>query len=153
YWLLRVSHQILADGWSWKVYVQELAEAYRRRCEGAALSLEAHAANLDYRDYAVWQRRVWSPGTEFRGQLAAWWKEVFANQPAKMELPLQGRPLLQRLRGAEPKPSDGRLWSALDPAVRSRLGNLEREAATTHFVIGLAAFAVHVGTVTGRRNL
>jgi non-ribosomal peptide synthetase component F len=45
------------------------------------------------------------------------------------------------------------LWSDLDPDVKTRLGQLERDSSTTHFVIGLAAFAVHLAAIAGRTNM
>jgi non-ribosomal peptide synthetase component F len=154
HWLLRVSHQILADGWSAKVYFQELESAYESILKSGPPSLESSSlksGGLQYGDYAVWERNVFPPGSKFRSQLDAWWKSTLANQPASLKMPFRRHSIFQRLSRRGPKPSEGWLWSALDPAIGVRLGDLARRESTTHFTVGVAAFAALLAVVT-RRN-
>jgi non-ribosomal peptide synthetase component F len=152
HWLLRLSHHILYDAWSWKLYFQELEAAYESILKGFPPSSEGGASQhggLQYGDYAVWEREVFSSQGIFRRRLAEWWKTALASQPARLDLPFRdASPARESAR-----PSEGWLWSSLDAAVRTRLEDLARRESTTCYAIGLAAFASVLSTATGRSQV
>jgi amino acid adenylation domain-containing protein len=151
HWLLRRSHHILYDAWSWKLYFQQLESAYESILRGQAPSPDAEG--LQYGDYSAWERNVFPTGSEFRAAFFDWWKSALADQPAALEMPFRGRPISERIFHREPKPSDGWLWGDVKPAIRAQVEELARRESTTHFVIGLAAFAALLAAVTGRNRV
>ena len=83
YTLLFNIHHIISDGWSQGVIEQELAQVYSQYAAGLEASLPP--LELDYVDYAVWQRQ-WLQGEELEQQLA-YWKESLNGAPEFLELP------------------------------------------------------------------
>ncbi|MDC8759688.1 amino acid adenylation domain-containing protein [Janthinobacterium fluminis] len=77
--LLVVMHHIVSDGYSTQLILDELAQQYRARVQGAAPQLAP--LPIQYADYAVWQRR-WLEGEEGERQLAWWREQLGAEQPA-----------------------------------------------------------------------
>jgi hypothetical protein len=141
HWLLRLSHHILYDAWSWKLYFQELESAYKGE------TLPGHA--LQYGDYAAWERQVFAKGRKYRNDLVEWWRSALVNQPPRLELPFRGStPIREDVR-----PSEGWLWRSLDASTMQRLSDLARRESTTHYVIGLAAFAALLAEFTGRSSI
>jgi len=144
--LLRVSHHILSDGWSWRVYFREVGLVYEAFDRGEPPPLPAEET-LHYGDYAAWQRRVLDPsGAQYR-ELVAWWKEQLSGRPAAIALPF-----LRRKRASVARVEEGFLWWGLDEAVSTRLRTLEREARSTHYVVRLAAFAALLAARSGQSD-
>ena len=142
HWLNRVSHQILTDAWSWKLYFQELEQVYESIVRGDSPRSESEGSQ--YGDYAVWERSTFAPGSPSRSETAEWWKATLANQPPGLRLPFRRGPFFRH----RAKPSDGVLSSGLDVGIVARLGELARRESTTYFGIGLAAFAALLSAVT-----
>lgn len=67
--LLLVLHEIIVDGWSMAVFMEEVSELYAAFTAGQAAQLPAPA--LRFSDFARWQRR-WSTSSAARRQLADW---------------------------------------------------------------------------------
>src|SRR5215467_4306380 len=67
--LLLTLHHIVADGWSMGVLLGELGELYGSRREGR--EAELRQLEVQYADYAVWQRE-WLEGGELERQLEYW---------------------------------------------------------------------------------
>ncbi|MEC5161350.1 non-ribosomal peptide synthetase [Janthinobacterium sp. CG_S6] len=90
--LLLVMHHIVSDGYSTQLILDELAQQYAARVQGA----QAQLADLpiDYSDYAVWQR-TWLAG-EAGAQQLAWWRALLGQQ----------QPVLA-LQTARPRKADG----------------------------------------------
>jgi len=147
HWLIRVSHQILTDAWSWKLYFQELEQVYESIVRGD--SPRAESEGLQYGDYAVWERSVFAPGSLFRSETTEWWKNTLADQPPGLRLPFRRGPFFRH----RAKPSDGVISSGLDAGVVARLGDLARRESSTYFGIGLAAFAALLSAVTGQTKV
>lgn len=81
------THQVICDGWSLGVFVEELVTLYeafyaRKESPLAALSIQ-------YADFAYWQRS-WQSHPEIRAQLAYWQEQLRGPLPA-MELASSGR--------------------------------------------------------------
>ncbi|MBK1783698.1 non-ribosomal peptide synthetase [Prauserella cavernicola] len=92
--LLLVAHHIVADEWSLRPLVDDLAAAYRARVAGDRPQWTA--LPVQYADYALWQRTALGdaadPGSELAGQVR-YWRERLAGLPDELELP-----------GARPRP-------------------------------------------------
>jgi acyl-CoA synthetase (AMP-forming)/AMP-acid ligase II/acyl carrier protein len=68
--LLLVMHDIIIDGWSMAIFVEELLEIYGAAISGAKVQLPE--PSLQFSDFARWQR-LWS-GTEEANRQFAYWK-------------------------------------------------------------------------------
>lgn len=85
--LLINMHHIVSDGWSIRIFMQELAQFYSASIEGRKLSVPA--LPIQYADYALWERN-WINGPELEEQLA-FWKKQLAAMPTTLELPTARR--------------------------------------------------------------
>ncbi|RML70944.1 condensation domain-containing protein, partial [Pseudomonas syringae] len=95
--LLLTLHHIVSDGWSVGVLTRELSALY------AAFSQDQDdplaPLDLQYLDYAVWQRR-WLSG-DLLQQQSNFWQQTLADAPALLMLPTdRARPALQDYAGA-----------------------------------------------------
>jgi hypothetical protein len=55
-YLLILCHHIAFDGLSWKIFINELSQAYQALCQGAAVELPH--LDISYGDYVLWQRGI-----------------------------------------------------------------------------------------------
>jgi acyl-CoA synthetase (AMP-forming)/AMP-acid ligase II len=85
--LLTTMHQIIVDGWSLGVYVDELAAIYDAFSAGEASPLAP--LSIQYADFAYWQR-CWQLQPDVVAQLA-YWREQLRDPLPVMEL-ATGRP-------------------------------------------------------------
>ncbi len=135
-------HHIISDGWSGRVFDQELSALYNGQLAGQAVSLPA--LPFQYADYAVWQRS-WLAGPVLEQQLD-YWKTQLAGL-ATLELPIdRPRPALQSFRGAG-------LETVLPDALGAGLRTLGRQEGSTLFMSGLAAFNVLLYRYSGSTDI
>ncbi|MCP4659325.1 MAG: amino acid adenylation domain-containing protein, partial [bacterium] len=144
--LLVTAHDIVFDGWSAGVVLDELAALYRAFSAGHSSPLPE--LPVQYADFAVWQRQrlaKGSPGKLLENQLAYWHKRL-TGLPV-LELPTdRPRPALQSFRGTtEP--------FSLPAELGRRLEELAREQGTTLSTTLLAAFQALVGRTSGQQDL
>ena len=150
--LVVTMHHIITDGWSFRVFLSELAVLYSGFQQRQPAALPELA--IQYGDYAAWQRE-WLQGDTLES-LMGYWKRDLAGLPP-LELPTdRRRPLMPSFRGARVR---FELGSDRARAVRA----LCREENLTLFVPLLAAFAAllqrysgqddfAIGTVTANRT-
>ncbi len=82
--ILIITHHIVNDGWSSRVFLRELQQSYSAAANGTRA--EFPPLPITVRDYALWQRtRDWS-------ERASWWKNTLEGAPGQIELPCD-RPL------------------------------------------------------------
>jgi hypothetical protein len=144
HWLLRVSHHIISDGWSWDVYWRELAllyEAKLRRAEPPLPEFEP----LQYADYAAWQRKVLAPGERSYQATLAWWKDRFQRAPSALpNFVSRRRRLHLPFERARARPdadaASGIIRWRLDRQTSQQLRTLARSEGATFYMITLAAF-------------
>jgi amino acid adenylation domain-containing protein len=138
--LIDVEHHAVHDGWSFMIFLSELAELYSARAEGRAPNLPP--PRLQFGDFARWERSSNSPELE-RVQLDHW-RRVLDPDPGLLDLPLD-RPRPQRESFA-----GGSVRRPLDPGLADDVRTLARGEGATSFMACLAAFATLLGRYAGR---
>jgi amino acid adenylation domain-containing protein len=151
--LLLTMHHIIFDGWSRRILIQELSALYDAFCAGRPSLLPP--PNLQYADYAVWQRQQLQ-GTNLEKQLSYWRKQL-AGVPASLDLPVdRPRPPVQTFNGAK-------LPIAFSKDLTEKLNTFSRQNGATLFMTLLAGFQtllsryslqddIAVGTPIANRN-
>ncbi|WP_438301188.1 non-ribosomal peptide synthase/polyketide synthase [Pseudomonas sp. NMS19W] len=151
--LALIQHHIISDGWSMQVLVGELIQHYAADTGGQSLSLPP--LDVQYADYAIWQRH-WLEAGERERQLKYWIDTLGGEQPV-LELPIDHpRPAVQSFRGA-------RLDLNLPTALGDALKQLSQREGASLFMVLLASFQallhrysgqsqIRVGVPTANRN-
>ncbi|MGS0897509.1 amino acid adenylation domain-containing protein, partial [Burkholderia stagnalis] len=130
--LLVTMHHIMSDGWSINVLIKELGALYGAYARAQSDPLPV--PNVQYADYAAWQRR-WVAGDVLQAQ-SAYWTARLAGVPTLLELPTdRTRPDQQGYTGAQ-------IALTLDESLTARLRALARRSGTTLFMVLLAGWAV-----------
>ncbi len=138
--LLLTFHHIVADGWSMRLLVRELAETYEALAAGHEVVLPE--LPMQYADHVIWQRQSLQ-GKALDEQLG-YWKEKLAGVPPALNLPTDhARPTVQAYRGAR---HPFRLPDGLAEAVRT----LGRQHGCTPFMVLLAAFQALLSRYSGQ---
>ena len=144
HWLLRTSHSLTQDGWSFTILMNEFAALYEARVRGMDPPIPKEMP-LQYVDYAVWHREIMQRGGPAYTEMLAWWKQLFSKRARAAKLPFR-----RSTPEAGIDPSYGVIHWKLDNAAAERLDAFAREAGTTHFIIRLACFVALVADTTGR---
>ncbi|MEN4957725.1 syringomycin E biosynthesis non-ribosomal peptide synthetase SyrE, partial [Pseudomonas syringae] len=141
--LLLTLHHIVSDGWSVDVLTRELSALY------AAFSQDQDdplaPLELQYLDYAVWQRR-WLSGDVLQQQ-SNFWQQTLADAPALLMLPTdRARPALQDYAGAA-------LPVVFDKDLTRGLKALSQRRGSTLFMTVMAAWAGLLGRLAGQDDV
>ncbi|MFF3436963.1 amino acid adenylation domain-containing protein [Streptosporangium sp. NPDC002721] len=137
-----VLHHIVADGWSLKILLGELAACYGARLEGREADLPAPV--LEYADYAAWQRGLLDE-ERVRRQLD-YWSGQLAGVPV-LDVPAdRPRPAVKSSNGDYAGRRIGRELTA-------RLDRLARDERCTQFMVLLAAFQTLLGAHSGQDDV
>ncbi|MFK3767360.1 amino acid adenylation domain-containing protein [Pseudomonas putida] len=141
--LLLVQHHIISDGRSMQVMVKELTHCYARFSQG--LTSQLPEPQLQYADYAIWQRH-WMEAGEQERQLDYWRQRLGSAVPV-LELPLdRPRPSVQRFDGA-------RLPLAIPPALALAVRQLAQARQATPFMVLLASFMALLHRYTRQQDI
>jgi len=141
--LLLTFHHVVTDGWSLRLFFDELAAGYTAAVAGGEPDLPA--LPIQYADFARWQR-AWLRGAVLE-HLLAYWRQRLAGAPAALELPFdRPRPPVQTYRGSSQP-------VALDPAATPALRAFARGESATLFMALLATYATLLHRYTGERDL
>ncbi|MGK7901220.1 MAG: amino acid adenylation domain-containing protein [Hormoscilla sp.] len=141
--VLIVLHHIIADGWSFGVFVREWRVLYEAALQGQPASLPP--LPIQYVDFANWQRQ-WLAGEVLEEQLK-YWQQQLADLPALLELPTDyPRPPIQSFSGAS-------ISFSLSDELTARLKQLSQETGTTLFMILWSAFAVLLSRYSGQQDI
>jgi amino acid adenylation domain-containing protein len=136
-----VLHHIIADGWSMRVILRELAEHYASFSEGRLPNLDV--LPLQYADFARIQRTWLDDDMDAR---LMYWREQLAGPPQPLDLPTdRPRPAFQTFRG-------GREFLEVDSELISSLRKLSTDEGATLFMTLLAAFEVLLFRYTGQED-
>jgi amino acid adenylation domain-containing protein len=146
HWLLRTSHSICGDNWSWEVYFRELAVLYEARLDGRKPPLPQLAA-LQYGDYAEWQRQVLRRDSQAYKSVVDWWTSMLSGTSAP-RLPFMRRQALARV-----DPAEGTFpWGMAGETVQA-LDTLGRAEGATAFMVRLAVFVALLADETGQKDV
>jgi Condensation domain/TubC N-terminal docking domain len=141
--LLLTFHHIVFDGWSYPVFLEDLAELYRAALARREPDLPPVA--VAYRDYAAWQRD-WLQGCALAEGLDAW-RELLRDEPPALELPTdRPRPARQTFAGAA-------VSLSLPEDLTAALTCLGHEEGATLFMVLLAAYATVLLRTSGQRDI
>jgi Condensation domain/AMP-binding enzyme/Phosphopantetheine attachment site/AMP-binding enzyme C-terminal domain len=147
HWLLNAHHHIISDGWSWRLYNDELALLYEASIGGATTPLP-DIEPLQYGDYAAWQRNALRSDSAAYREAIAWWKARFADNMSTCELPFKRD---EPASGVDP--GDGTITSGFELAATRRLDDLARNEGATYYLVRLAAFAALLAAEIGMQDV
>ncbi len=140
--LLLVVHDIVIDGWSMGVFMEEVGQCYAAFAAGQQPQLPEPA--LRYADFARWQRE-WSAGDAADRQFAYWQKRLrkaaplFATTNSKVDSELDARKTQERLH--------------IPKSVLARLSDLSHGRSATLFMTLLAGFKALLLLRSGRNDI
>lgn len=137
------AHHIVCDDWSVGLFGDELAALYA--AGGDAGRADLADLQIQYLDYAVWQRR-WLTGDGLADQLRHWSAHL-DGAPAALRLPTRRR------RGLAGYPTGRVLRAQLTPRETSEVHDLCRQTGATTFMVLLAAFATVLARWSGQRDV
>src|SRR5215216_3464869 len=141
--LVLVLHHIISDGWSLGVLVRELSYFYN--CYAAGEQAQLAALEVQYADYALWQRE-WLSEAVLEQQLQ-YWREQLSGTVGVLELPSEKvRPAVQSYRGGSER-------VALGKELSSGLKELSRREGATLYMTLLAGFEVLLQRYTGASEI
>ena len=142
--LLLSVHQIVADGWSMQILLQDLWTIYNALATGIRPLLPD--LQVQYADFARWQRSWLQSGGEIEKQLA-YWKEQLHNPLPRLEIRSDvPRPDRQTFRGAK-NPIE------ISQHVTRALKDLCRSEGISLFMILVAAFQAFLYRYTGQEDV
>jgi amino acid adenylation domain-containing protein len=135
-------HHLVTDGWSQRLFWEELAAHYAAARKGRAATLAA--PTYQYRDFARWQQS-WAQTPAAKGQLDYWRTQLdgVTTLPLRTDRP---RPKLWSGQG-------GRHTIAFSKALSARLRALSQEQGVTPFMTLLAAFQCLLFRHTGHEDV
>ncbi|MEO0515666.1 MAG: amino acid adenylation domain-containing protein [Cyanobacteria bacterium P01_A01_bin.116] len=135
-------HHIIADYWSLKIVMKEIALLYQAFSTGHPSPLPA--LPIQYGDYAAWQHS--QQGASAESQLSYWLQQLAA-PPAVLHLPTDHpRPAIQSFSGA-------RHSFTLSPELSGGLAQLAARSQSTLFMTLLAAFQVLLYRYSGQSDI
>jgi acyl transferase domain-containing protein/acyl carrier protein len=136
-------HHVINDGWSLRVFIDELCHWYTAAATGVPGTLPA----LPVQYAALARRQQQALAGEVYSADLAYWRERLANAPRTTELPTD----YPRMDGISPVgASRSRL---LDRALSGRLRDLARNQGATLYMTLLAAFKCLISRLTGQADL
>jgi amino acid adenylation domain-containing protein len=124
------AHHIVADGWSMRVVVRDLAACYSAYAQGKQPS--PPPTGPDYLDYAAWHR-TWIDGGAANARIG-YWKERLAGHSGMMELATDFP------RPAKHSSAGGAVERTLPGGLALRVAELAKARRSTPFMVQLAAF-------------
>jgi amino acid adenylation domain-containing protein len=141
--LVHVEQHLVHDGWSFAVFLRELAASYPALAQGKPVPLPD--LPVQYGDFARWQRD-WIRGPVLDAYLEHWTAEL-EGCPALLDLPAdRPRPVTQSFRGAT-------IRVELPAALCRRLRSYSRSRGVTLFTTMLAGFATLMSRHSGQHDV
>jgi amino acid adenylation domain-containing protein len=138
-----VLHHVVADEWSLRIFLQEVAALYSAFAAGAPSPLAP--LPIQFGDFAHWQRETLT-GETLAGHLE-FWRERLRGAPPVLALPTdRPRPARQSFRGAF-------LPFALEAEATQALGALCRAEGLTLFMALMAGFQILLHRYSGQDDL
>ncbi|OQW92260.1 MAG: hypothetical protein BWK79_15060, partial [Beggiatoa sp. IS2] len=143
YQLLLVFHHLVIDGWSVKIFLQELMALYTAFKQGITPNLPEPI--YQYADFCQWQQH-WLQSEDYQKQLT-YWQTQLQPLPELLELPSEeSRPKVQTFGGA-------RQAIQLSPQLTAKLHQFSHRQGVTLFVTLLTTFKVLLYRYTGHTDI
>jgi amino acid adenylation domain-containing protein len=143
YVLLLTFHHIIFDGWSERIFKQELNTLYNAFSQKNIPPLAS--LPIQYTDFAHWQQS-WLRGDRLQTQLNYWLKQL-QNLPPRLELPTdRPRPPLQSHQG-------DRIYYQINAAQTTGLKQFSQAQGCTLFMTLMAAFQVLLFRYSGQKDI
>jgi non-ribosomal peptide synthetase component F/acyl carrier protein len=136
-------HHIVSDAWSIGLFLRELAALYR--AGGDISQVDLPDLPVQYRDFAVWQRR-WLAGESLEAHLD-YWRRRLAGSPPALSLPVTRRH--SPTQGAV----GGRLRSELSKEDTDAVHELCRNHGVTPFMAMQAGLAAVLSRWSGQQDV
>ncbi|MFZ5442713.1 MAG: amino acid adenylation domain-containing protein [Myxococcota bacterium] len=141
--LFFMTHHSIWDGWSFDIFLDELARHYEAFTTGK--TPDVPELPVTYQDYAAWHRD-WLKGPEFDRQVA-YWKEKLAGAPQDLEFPTdRPRPPTYSYKG-------GTEFFHLTKEEIDALYALARGSQSTLYMVLLTALKVLLHRYTGHDDV
>ncbi len=137
-------HHIIADGWSWGLFAQELAALYSAGLRGE-VSAGLPELPCAYSDFAAWQEG-WLEEKAQRAQVDYWKAKLGGELPVLALETTRTRPPVQSLRGSL-------VHRVLPQSLLEELRALARRNRATLFTVLLAAFKALLYRHTGQTDI
>lgn len=142
YYFSMVIHHIAADGWSIPIFYNDLIQLYDAHLVGKEADLPT--LNLQYMDYAFWQRKKWDRNT-IDDKLVYWENKLVGYEPLKLNTDYPRKAI---------KSTSGSVFYYLMPKGLSDQINLQcANQGYTLYMFLLAAYKVLLYKYTGQRDL
>jgi non-ribosomal peptide synthetase component F len=142
YVLTLTIHQIICDGWSIGLIMEELQQLYAAFSQG--LSDPLPPISVHFADYVVWQQEM-ARRPEIEQQLAYWKKKL--RRYRRLEI-------IPDFADADRASTEAQIISHLLPrALTDRLRDYSNSQGGTFFITALAAFLAFLHRVTGGKDL
>ncbi|QLE40077.1 amino acid adenylation domain-containing protein [Nostoc sp. C052] len=136
-------HHIIMDGWSIKIFLQELSDIYQAFSTGSPTQLPE--LTIQYGDFVVWQRKWFTE--EVQQKQLDYWKQQLADAPPLLELPTDyPRPSVQTISSAVQE------WK-LNSNLTAQIKALSQQSGTTLFVTLLASFSLLLHRYSGQDDI
>ncbi|PHS16283.1 MAG: hypothetical protein COA78_04060 [Blastopirellula sp.] len=141
--LLLNMHHIVSDGWSIDIFFRELASLYPTFKEDCLPELTS--LNLQYSDYAIWQRECLSESA-LESQLS-YWRGQLQDINTQLSLPTdRPRPVNKTYNGKYKK-------FEVSPSLLKKLSDLSLHNESTIFMVLLSVFYILLWRYTGESDL
>ena len=145
--LSMVLHHLCMDGWSLRVWLDEVSQAYGVGAEGKETAVNDPVQSdsmIAYTDFTLWQRD-WLGGGEAMEHLAGYWSERLADLPPI--LPFRNASDVDR------STASAHQQHVLPKALTKRLRELSRNQQVSMFMTFMSALNVLLSRYTGQRDL
>lgn len=141
--LAMTTHHIVSDGWSFHLWMQEVAGSYRAFCHGLPAPLPE--PEIQYGDYASWQRESFTQ--EALASELAYWKKQLHESPALLDLPTdRPRPAVSSFRGAI-------LNTRIPASLTKQLRELNQREGSTLFTTLLVGLNIVLSRHSGQEDI
>ena len=136
-------HHIISDGWSMRIFMQEMAILYEAFIKHKDTTLAKPA--IQYIDYALWQKKCVENG--YDREKINYWKGILNNGNYILNLPFDyKRPPLPSFRGS-------RHYFEIPEALTALLVDLANQKGNTLFMLLMSAFKVLLYRYTGQEDI
>ncbi|MEI8290218.1 MAG: amino acid adenylation domain-containing protein [Verrucomicrobiota bacterium] len=136
-------HHSIVDEWSMQLFLREWQQLYAAAGQGEPAPLPE--LPVQYADYAVWQRKRFSP--EFLEPQRAYWIRQLANLPPPLDLPAD------KIRPAQPSGRGAVYDFQITKPLATKLRALAKKENTTLFTLMLSTYQVWLHRYTGGTDL